>query len=61
MKKVVLSLVLLFMFMCGSASAYPSMAVLSTYSSSSWLPEDINIKACTVVDNYLADKYCAIG
>lgn len=60
MKKITLLLILLFMLSCGTADASPTMAVISTYSSSSWLPPDINKKACAVVDSYLANHYFAV-
>lgn len=43
-----------------SAFASPALSVISTYSSSSWLPGDINIATCKMVDDYLADYYFAV-
>lgn len=59
MRKISFLLILLLLLACSTAAASPKMAVISTYSSSSWLPTDINKKACAVVDDYLADHYFA--
>lgn len=60
MKKIALLLILLLSLISSTAAASSNMAVISTYSSSSWLPAEVNKKACTVVDSYLADQYFAV-
>ncbi|MPM57405.1 hypothetical protein SDC9_104227 [bioreactor metagenome] len=55
------SFVLITLFLiCSSAIASPKMAVISTYSSASWLPADVSKSTCKMVDDFLADQYFAI-
>lgn len=57
----ILLFILLALFLIGQcASASPKMAVISTYSSASWLPAEVNKDTCKMVDDYLADRYFAI-
>ncbi|MGI6093234.1 MAG: hypothetical protein GX348_10920 [Veillonellaceae bacterium] len=57
----ILLLLLLALFLIGQcASASPNLAVISTYSSATWLPADVNKNTCKMVDDYLADRYFAV-
>lgn len=58
-RKLTCLLVLLILLAAASASANPQVAAVSTYSSATWLPADINQKAGRIVDEYLADRHYA--
>lgn len=58
-RKLIFLLIIIILLAATSASANPQLAVVSTYSSSTWLPADINQKAGRIVDEYLADRHYA--
>lgn len=59
-RKIAFFLTLALFFVCSIATANPAISVISTYSSSTWLPADVNNTTCKLVDDYLADRYFAV-
>lgn len=59
-KKIVVLLLFFMLLYCGSVGANPKTAMISTFSSSSWLPSEANKNACEIVDNYLMNRYDTI-
>lgn len=53
-------LTLSLLFICSTVNAAPAISVISTYSSSTWLPSDVNTTTCKLVDDYLANRYFAV-
>lgn len=60
MTRIVSLVVIAILLISSSVLASPKMAVISTYSSASWLPAEVNKTTCKIVDDYLADRYFAV-
>lgn len=52
--------VLLLLVGVGGAAASPRPAIISTYSVASWLPAEVDKKACEIIDDGLMASYDAI-
>jgi hypothetical protein len=62
-RKTIFSLVvfwLIWALAAGGAAASPRTAVITSSSTATWLPAEVNQKACETMDNYLVDRYEAI-